>query len=75
VEFKKLDRLAPGNEAPTSVIGRMVKVHATPEGSPWMWTLAFGHPTWVAPPKPEDDSATPNPPRATIYRPQHWNAY
>jgi len=20
-----------------------MKVHAAPEGSPWMWTLAFGH--------------------------------
>ena len=29
-----LDRLAPENEAPTPVIGRMVKVHAAPEGSP-----------------------------------------
>jgi hypothetical protein len=31
--------------------------------------------TLAAPPKPEDDSAAPIPPRATIYRPQHWNAY
>jgi hypothetical protein len=28
--------------------------------------------TLAAPPNPEDDSAAP---RATIYRPQHWNAY
>jgi hypothetical protein len=26
-----------------TVIGRIMKVHAAPEGSPWMWTLAFGH--------------------------------
>jgi hypothetical protein len=25
------------------VLGRILKVHAAPEGSPWMWTLAFGH--------------------------------
>jgi len=24
------------------VIGRIFKVHAAPEGSQWMWTLAFG---------------------------------
>jgi hypothetical protein len=26
-----------------AVIGRILKVHAAPVGSPWMWTLAFGH--------------------------------
>ena len=25
------------------VVGRIFKVHAAPAGSPWMWTLAFGH--------------------------------
>ena len=25
-----------------AVVGRIMKVHAAPEGSPWMWTLAFG---------------------------------
>jgi hypothetical protein len=25
------------------VVGRILKVHAAPEGSLWMWTLAFGH--------------------------------
>jgi hypothetical protein len=25
------------------VVGRIMKVHAAPEGSPCMWTLAFGH--------------------------------
>ena len=25
------------------VVGRILKVHAAPEGSPWMWTLAYGH--------------------------------
>jgi hypothetical protein len=24
------------------VVGRIMKVHAAPVGSPWMWTLAFG---------------------------------
>ena len=24
------------------VVGRIFKVHAAPEGSPWMWSLAFG---------------------------------
>jgi len=24
------------------VVGRILKVHAAPVGSPWMWTLAFG---------------------------------
>jgi hypothetical protein len=38
-----LDRLAPENGASTPVVGRMVKVHAATAGSPWMWTLAFGH--------------------------------
>jgi hypothetical protein len=31
--------------------------------------------TLAAPPNPDDDSAAPILPRATIYRPQHWNAY
>jgi hypothetical protein len=26
-----------------TVVGRILKVHAAPVGSPWMWTLAFGH--------------------------------
>jgi len=26
-----------------AVVGRIMKVHAAPVGSPWMWTLAFGH--------------------------------
>ena len=30
-------------ESTTVVAGRIFKVHAAPEGSPWMWTLAFGH--------------------------------
>src|SRR5262252_3096933 len=25
------------------LVGRILKVHAAPVGSPWMWTLAFGH--------------------------------
>jgi hypothetical protein len=25
------------------VVGRILKVHAAPVGSPWMWTLTFGH--------------------------------
>ena len=28
--------------ADCNVVGRMMKVHAAPVGSPWMWTLAFG---------------------------------
>jgi len=32
------DALADG-----AVVGRILKVHAAPVGSPWMWTLAFGH--------------------------------
>jgi len=31
--------------------------------------------TLAAPPNPQDGSAAPFPQRATIYRPQHWNAY
>jgi hypothetical protein len=38
-----LDRLAPENEAPIPVVGHIMKVHAAPVGSPWMWTLAFWH--------------------------------
>jgi hypothetical protein len=26
-----------------AVVVRIFKVHAAPVGSPWMWTLAFGH--------------------------------
>ena len=26
-----------------AVVGRIFKVNAAPIGSPWMWTLAFGH--------------------------------
>jgi len=29
--------------ADATVVSRIMKVHAAPEGSPWMWTLAFGH--------------------------------
>jgi hypothetical protein len=25
------------------VVGRIMKANAAPVGSPWMWTLAFGH--------------------------------
>jgi hypothetical protein len=25
------------------VVGRIFKVHAAPEGWPWLWTLAFGY--------------------------------
>jgi hypothetical protein len=25
------------------VVGRIMKAMATPEGTPWMWTLAFGY--------------------------------
>jgi hypothetical protein len=32
------DLLADG-----AVVGRILKVHAAPVGTPWMWTLAFGH--------------------------------
>ena len=32
------DALADG-----AVVGRIFKVHAAPQGAPWMWTLAFGH--------------------------------
>jgi hypothetical protein len=32
------DVLADGD-----VVGRIFKVHAAPVGTPWMWTLAFGH--------------------------------
>jgi hypothetical protein len=31
--------------------------------------------TLAAPPSLDNDSAAPIPPRATIYRPQHWHAY
>jgi hypothetical protein len=24
-------------------VGRIFKFHAAPVGTPWMWTLAFGH--------------------------------
>jgi hypothetical protein len=26
-----------------AVVGRILKVHAAPVGTPWMWTLAFWH--------------------------------
>jgi hypothetical protein len=29
--------------ADVAVVGRILNVHAAPIGSPWMWTLAFGH--------------------------------
>jgi hypothetical protein len=32
------DVLADGH-----VVGRIFKANAAPVGSPWMWTLAFGH--------------------------------
>src|SRR5262249_17050952 len=31
-----------------AVVGRIMKVHAAPVGSPWMWTLAFGGTTRTA---------------------------
>ena len=29
--------------ADCAVVGRIFKANAAPVGSPWMWTLAFGH--------------------------------
>jgi hypothetical protein len=29
--------------ADSMVVGRIMRVAAAPVGSPWMWTLAFGH--------------------------------
>jgi hypothetical protein len=29
--------------ADATVVGRIFKANAAPVGSPWMWTLAFGH--------------------------------
>ena len=29
--------------ADSAVVGRILKVHAAPVETPWMWTLAFGH--------------------------------
>jgi hypothetical protein len=29
--------------ADSAVVGRIFKANAGPVGSPWMWTLAFGH--------------------------------
>ena len=26
-----------------AAVGRILKAHAAPAGSPWMWTLMFGH--------------------------------
>jgi hypothetical protein len=26
-----------------TVVGRILKVHASPVGTPWMWSLIFGH--------------------------------
>jgi hypothetical protein len=26
-----------------AIVGRIFKVHSAPVGTPWMWTLAFGH--------------------------------
>ena len=26
-----------------AVVGRIMKVHAAPVETPWLWTLAFGH--------------------------------
>jgi len=31
------------------IVGRILKVHAAPAGSPWMWTLAVGHRDDLAP--------------------------
>jgi hypothetical protein len=31
----------PGVIADGLVVGRIIKAAAVPEGSPWMWTLAF----------------------------------
>src|SRR5262245_2759597 len=37
-QHEDYDVLADG-----AVVGRIMKVHAAPVGTPWMWTLAFGH--------------------------------
>ena len=29
--------------SPTAWVGRIMKVHAAPVDTPWMWTLAFDH--------------------------------
>jgi len=26
-----------------AIVGRVFKVHSAPVGTPWMWTLAYGH--------------------------------
>jgi len=50
--FHRMDRLlrrvaADENDfdvlADGAVVGRILKVHAAPVGTPWMWTLAFWH--------------------------------
>jgi hypothetical protein len=38
VERRRLRLLADG-----VVVGRVFRAAASPEGSPWMWTLAFRH--------------------------------
>jgi hypothetical protein len=39
-----LDRLTPEYDAATAVVApRIMKAAAAPVGSPWMWTLIFGH--------------------------------
>jgi len=35
-----------------AVVGRILKVHAAPVGTPWMWTLAFGYHENRTPPPP-----------------------
>jgi hypothetical protein len=32
-----------GDRQATFVVGRIFKANSAPVGSPWMWTLAFGH--------------------------------
>jgi hypothetical protein len=41
--FRRLERCDYDVVADGVVVGRIMKVHAAPVGSPWMWTLMFGH--------------------------------
>jgi hypothetical protein len=50
--FKRASASRPSGEwkeddydvlADGTVVGRIMRAAASPEGSPWLWTLAFGH--------------------------------
>jgi hypothetical protein len=74
--FKRASASRPSGEwkeddydvlADGTVVGRIMRAAASPEGSPWLWTLAFGHHETAHRPPLAKVSKTYNPPKAFLH--------